>query len=154
MWLDSNDVVTIRSPTSGTSGRLQNRVSVPPWLLHSDCVYLVPSVFPCSNPCSHCSVVTVSGTREKWLHRHSGSHCAWWVTDRIGVLLCRSRKKNYISIANTFQSFYGKQYLRMRKAPELLIFEMDKNKNTTIKVAQFIRLEHLSNKAGKQHMTT
>ena len=26
------------SPTSGTSGRLQNRASVPPWFLHSDCV--------------------------------------------------------------------------------------------------------------------
>ena len=47
--LDSDDVVTIRSPTSSTSGRLQNRVSVPPWLLHSDSVYQVPSVFPCSD---------------------------------------------------------------------------------------------------------
>ena len=26
--------------------------------------------------CSHFSVVTVSGTREQWLHCHSGSHCA------------------------------------------------------------------------------
>ena len=47
--LDSDDMVTVRSPTSGTSGRLQNRISVPPWLLHSDCVYQVPSVFPCSD---------------------------------------------------------------------------------------------------------
>ena len=29
LLLDSDDVVTILSPTSGTSGRLQNRVSVP-----------------------------------------------------------------------------------------------------------------------------
>ena len=49
LWLDSDDVVTVRSPTSGTSGRLQNRVSVPPWFLHSDCVNQVPSVFPCSD---------------------------------------------------------------------------------------------------------
>ena len=49
LWLDSDWVVTILSPTSGTSGRLQNRVSVPPWFLHSDCVYRVPSVFPCSD---------------------------------------------------------------------------------------------------------
>ena len=49
LWQDSDDVVTILSPTSGTSGRLQNRVSVPPWFLHSDCVYRVPSVFPCSD---------------------------------------------------------------------------------------------------------
>ena len=49
LWLDSDDVVTIRSPTSGTSGRLQNRVFVPPWFLHNDCVYKVPSVFPCSD---------------------------------------------------------------------------------------------------------
>ena len=49
LWLDSDDVVTICSPTSGTSGRLQNRVSVTPWFLHSDCVYQVPSVFPCSD---------------------------------------------------------------------------------------------------------
>ena len=34
LWQDSDDVVTILSP----SGRLQNRVSVPPWFLHSDCV--------------------------------------------------------------------------------------------------------------------
>ena len=38
LWLASDDVVTILSPTSGTSGRLQNRVSVPPWFLHSDSV--------------------------------------------------------------------------------------------------------------------
>ena len=38
LWLDSDDEVTIPSPTSGTSGRLQNRVSVSPWFLHSDCV--------------------------------------------------------------------------------------------------------------------
>ena len=38
LWLDSDDVVTVLSPTSGTSGRLQNRVSVPPWFLHIDCV--------------------------------------------------------------------------------------------------------------------
>ena len=38
LWLDSDDVVTILSPTGGTSGRLQNRVSVPPWFLHGDCV--------------------------------------------------------------------------------------------------------------------
>ena len=49
LWLDSDNVVTIRSPTSGTSGRLQNHVSEPPWFLHSDCVYWVPSVFPCSD---------------------------------------------------------------------------------------------------------
>ena len=48
VWLDTDDVVTIRSTTSGTSGRLQNRVTLPPWFLHSDCVYQVPSVFPCS----------------------------------------------------------------------------------------------------------
>ena len=36
LWQDSDDVVTILSPTSGTSGRLQNRVPVPPWFLHSD----------------------------------------------------------------------------------------------------------------------
>ena len=30
LWLDSDDVVTILSPTSGTCGRLQNHVSVPP----------------------------------------------------------------------------------------------------------------------------
>ena len=33
LWLDSDDVVTTLSPTSGTSGRLQNR-----WFLYSDCV--------------------------------------------------------------------------------------------------------------------
>ena len=40
--------------------------------------------------CSHCSVVTVSGTRDKWLHCHSDSHCVvqavgnqWAVTTRI-----------------------------------------------------------------------
>ena len=38
LWLDSDDVVTILSPTSGTSGWLQNHVSVPPLTLHSDCV--------------------------------------------------------------------------------------------------------------------
>ena len=38
MWQDSNDVVTLLSPISGTSGRLQSRVSVSPWFLHSDCV--------------------------------------------------------------------------------------------------------------------
>ena len=30
LWLDSDWVLTILSPTSSTSGRLQNRVSVPP----------------------------------------------------------------------------------------------------------------------------
>ena len=50
LWLDSDWVVTILSYTSGTRGRLQNHVSVPPWFLHSDCVYYrVPSVFSCSN---------------------------------------------------------------------------------------------------------
>ena len=44
LWLDSDWVVTILLPTSDTSGRLQNRVSVPPWFLHSDYVYQVPSV--------------------------------------------------------------------------------------------------------------
>ena len=48
-WLDSDWVVTILSPTSGTSRRLQNHVSVPPWFLHSDCVYQVPYVFPFSD---------------------------------------------------------------------------------------------------------
>ena len=38
LWLDSDHVVTILSPTSGTGGRLQNCLSVPPWFLHSDCV--------------------------------------------------------------------------------------------------------------------
>ena len=38
LWQHSDDVVTILSPTSGTSGRLENHVSVPPWFLHSDCV--------------------------------------------------------------------------------------------------------------------
>ena len=36
LWLDSDGVVTILSPTSDTSGRLQHCVSVPPWFLHSD----------------------------------------------------------------------------------------------------------------------
>ena len=49
LWLDSDWVVTILSPTSGTSGRLQNHVSVPLWFLHSDYVYRVPSVFPYSD---------------------------------------------------------------------------------------------------------
>ena len=35
LWLDSDWVVTIISPTSGIRGRLQNRVSVPPWFLQS-----------------------------------------------------------------------------------------------------------------------
>ena len=38
LWLDSDDMVTIFSPTSGTSWRLQNCQSMPPWFLHSDCV--------------------------------------------------------------------------------------------------------------------
>ena len=38
LWQDSDSVVTILSPTSDTSGRLQNCVSVPPWFLHSDYV--------------------------------------------------------------------------------------------------------------------
>ena len=38
LWQDSDNVVTILFPTSGTSGRLQNCVSVPPRFLHSDCV--------------------------------------------------------------------------------------------------------------------
>ena len=47
LWLDNDDVVTILSPTSGTSG---NHVSLPPWFLHGDdCVWWVPSVFPCSD---------------------------------------------------------------------------------------------------------
>ena len=33
-----DDVATICSPSSGTSVRLQNRVSVPSWFLHSDCM--------------------------------------------------------------------------------------------------------------------
>ena len=50
LWLDSDGVVTVHSSTSGTSGRLQNRVSVPPWFLHSNCVYRVPaSCWPCSD---------------------------------------------------------------------------------------------------------
>ena len=69
-WLDSDWVVTILSPTSGTSGRLQNRVSVPPWLLHSDDVYQVPSVFPCSD----CAVTYyVSIIVDRFLHRLLGS---------------------------------------------------------------------------------
>ena len=36
LWLDSDDVVTILLPTSGTSGRLQNCVSVPPWFLNGN----------------------------------------------------------------------------------------------------------------------
>ena len=36
LWLESDNVVTILSPTGGTSGRLQNHVSVPLWFLHSD----------------------------------------------------------------------------------------------------------------------
>ena len=40
LWQGSDDAVTILSSTSGTSGRLHNCVSVPPWFLHSDCVLL------------------------------------------------------------------------------------------------------------------
>ena len=36
LWQGSNDMMTILSSTSGTSGRLQNRLSVLPWFLHSD----------------------------------------------------------------------------------------------------------------------
>ena len=53
LWLDSDWVVTILSPTTGTSERLQNCASVPLWFLHSDYVYQVPSVFLCSD----CAVV-------------------------------------------------------------------------------------------------
>ena len=45
LWQGSDDVVTILSPTSGTSGRLQNRVSVPPWFLHGDTVLDVTYLF-------------------------------------------------------------------------------------------------------------
>ena len=51
LWLDSDDVVTILSPTSVTSVRLENHVSVPPWFLHSDCVsgaYCLPMKWLCS----------------------------------------------------------------------------------------------------------
>ena len=47
LWLASDDVVTILSPARGTSGRLQNRVSVPDSYSVSVCNgYLV---FPCSD---------------------------------------------------------------------------------------------------------
>ena len=41
--------------------------------------------------CSHCSVVTVFGTREQLVHCHSGSHCvvimnSRWLMDRIFVV--------------------------------------------------------------------
>ena len=39
LWQGSDNVVTVLSPTSGTSGRLQNHVSVPPSFLHSDYVF-------------------------------------------------------------------------------------------------------------------
>ena len=47
LLLDSDDVVTILSPTSGTSGRLKTV-----YLCHLDSYTVtvrVPSVFPCSN---------------------------------------------------------------------------------------------------------
>ena len=44
LWLDSDGVVTVHLSISGTTGRLQNRVSVPPWFLFSDYVYRVPTI--------------------------------------------------------------------------------------------------------------
>ena len=38
LWQGSDNVVTILLPTSGTGGRLQSSVSVPPWFLHGDFV--------------------------------------------------------------------------------------------------------------------
>ena len=68
LWPDSDDVVTILSPTSGTSGRLQNRVSVPPWFLHSDCVwgYLVSSHVVTVQLPTRCLV-------DRFLHRLDGN---------------------------------------------------------------------------------
>ena len=46
LWQGSDYVVTVLLSTCVTSGRLQNRVSVPPWFLHSDLCYWVPSRCP------------------------------------------------------------------------------------------------------------
>ena len=46
LWQGGDDVVTILWLTSGTSGRLQNHVSVPPWFLHSDYVSLGTQLLP------------------------------------------------------------------------------------------------------------
>ena len=50
----------------------------------------IPNKCVTDTDCSHCSVVTLSVTREQWLHSHSGSHCVVTVpsvTDGRGVLL-------------------------------------------------------------------
>ena len=50
LWQGSDDVVTVLLSTSGTTGRLQNCVSVLPWFVYSDCVieYLVASISDCA----------------------------------------------------------------------------------------------------------
>ena len=109
LWLDSDDVATILSPTSGTIGLplvplvalVEGYKTV--YLCHLDsytvtvCIgYLVSSHVVTVQLLTRClvdrflhrhhgswylitcvsHVVTVSGTREQWQHRHSGSHCA------------------------------------------------------------------------------
>ena len=103
LWQDSDDVVTILSPNRNlvegyktvylchldsytvtvckgyaVTVQLPTRCLVDRFLhmphvsgYHTGCVR-----------CSHCWVVTVSGTREQWLHRHSGSHCVVTVPSR------------------------------------------------------------------------
>ena len=48
MWLDS-DWGDYSFTISGTSGKQQNQVYVPPWFLHSDSGYQLLNFFPCGN---------------------------------------------------------------------------------------------------------
>ena len=59
LWPDSDYQVTTLLPTNDTDGRLPNQVSVPPWFLHSDGVYRVPSVFPHKKLRNHHHVLSV-----------------------------------------------------------------------------------------------